>query len=71
LAKDRKSKIDPEMEAMAQRIQQLEAINQTYGELVDGYNRELKNTTAVLEKTTNKLNEALDFIDSMNVHRNR
>jgi DNA-binding transcriptional regulator GbsR (MarR family) len=71
LAKEKKSKIDPKMEAMAQRIQELEAVNHTLGELVDGYNRELKKTTAVLDKTTNKLNEALDFIDSMNVHRNR
>jgi DNA repair ATPase RecN len=71
LAKDKKSKIDPETEVKEQRIQDLETMNQILSELVDKYDSELTNMIALQRESTKRLNQATEIIKSIMPIENR
>ncbi|MFP3042441.1 hypothetical protein LQZ19_11560 [Treponema primitia] len=60
-----KSKLSLEMEKLIEENTALKEANKLLLDLVDNYDKELNITAGVLTQTTEKLNEAMDFIDKI------
>ena len=61
-------KLSPEMEQLIAENTMLKEEIAGLSAVIEDYDRELKNTIDVLEKTTNKLNMVLDMVEKTNVN---
>jgi uncharacterized phage infection (PIP) family protein YhgE len=57
------------MEQLIEENKVLKETNQILSDLVDNYDKELKDTTDVLEKTTDKLKEVTKIIEATEIIR--